>query len=129
MKNQMNLQNYAVISLFLGYGSAMRANISTHGGTHDDVTALGDNVKDLGSITSADETPAVTPHRGSLKLCGLVRINAVNKITFFYCLSHSKIFYLLNISELSTLKNVTANDLETSYILFLSQLCNIQRTL
>ena len=43
--------------------------------------------------------------------------------------SHSKIFYLLNISELSTLKNVTANDLETSYILFLSQLCNIQRTL
>ena len=47
----------------------------------------------------------------------------------FYCLSHSKLFYLLNISELSILKNVTANDLETSYILFLSQLCNIQRTL
>ena len=47
----------------------------------------------------------------------------------FHCSSHSKIFYLLNISELSTLKNVTANDLETSYILFLSQLCNIQRTL
>ena len=47
----------------------------------------------------------------------------------FHCTSHSKIFYLLNISELSTLKNVTANDLETSYILFLSQLCNIQRTL
>ena len=47
----------------------------------------------------------------------------------FYVASHSKIFYLLNISELSTLKNVTANDLETSYILFLSQLCNIQRTL
>lgn len=46
-----------------------------------------------------------------------------------HCRSHSKIFYLLNISELSTLKNVTANDLETSYILFLSQLCNIQRTL
>lgn len=43
--------------------------------------------------------------------------------------SHSKFFYLLNISELSFLKNVTANDLETSYILFLSQLCNIQRTL
>ena len=43
--------------------------------------------------------------------------------------SHSKFFYLLNISELSILKNVTANDLETSYILFLSQLCNIQRTL
>ena len=47
----------------------------------------------------------------------------------FHCASHSKIFYLLNISELSILKNVTANDLETSYILFLSQLCNIQRTL
>ena len=47
----------------------------------------------------------------------------------FHVSSHSKIFYLLNISELSTLKNVTANDLETSYILFLSQLCNIQRTL
>ena len=43
--------------------------------------------------------------------------------------SHSKFFYLLNIRELSILKNVTANDLETSYILFLSQLCNIQRTL
>ena len=47
----------------------------------------------------------------------------------FHMRSHSKIFYLLSISELSTLKNVTANDLETSYILFLSQLCNIQRTL
>ena len=47
----------------------------------------------------------------------------------YHCLSHSKFFYLLNISELSILKNVTANDLETSYILFLSQLCNIQRTL
>lgn len=33
----------------------------------------------------------------------------------------------LNISELSVIKNVTANYLETSYIL--SQLCNIQRTL
>lgn len=47
----------------------------------------------------------------------------------FHTASHSKFFYLLNISELSILKNVTANDLETSYILFLSQLCNIQRTL
>ena len=50
------------------------------------------------------------------------------KITY-HVSSHSKFFYLLNISELSILKNVTANDLETSYILFLSQLCNIQRTL
>lgn len=48
---------------------------------------------------------------------------------FKHMASHSKFFYLLNISELSILKNVTANDLETSYILFLSQLCNIQRTL
>lgn len=53
----------------------------------------------------------------------------IDKRFTFHVSSHSKIFYLLNISELSTLKNVTANDLETSYILFLSQLCNIQRTL
>ena len=53
----------------------------------------------------------------------------IKKHITFHCLSHSKFFYLLNISELSILKNVTANDLETSYILFLSQLCNIQRTL
>ena len=33
--------------------------------------------------------------------------------------SHNKIFYRLNISELNALNNVTANDLETSYILFL----------
>ncbi len=46
-----------------------------------------------------------------------------------HCLSHYKIIYRLNINELSISKNVTANDLETSYILFLSQLCNIQRTL
>lgn len=53
----------------------------------------------------------------------------IKKDLHFHCTSHSKFFYLLNISELSILKNVTANDLETSYILFLSQLCNIQRTL
>lgn len=51
------------------------------------------------------------------------------KYITFHMRSHSKFFYLLNISELSILKNVTANDLETSYILFHSQLCNIQRTL
>ena len=51
------------------------------------------------------------------------------KYITFHCTSHSKFFYLLNISELSILKNVTANDLETSNILFFSQLCNIQRTL
>ena len=53
----------------------------------------------------------------------------IEKHFSFHTASHSKFFYLLNISELSILKNVTANDLETSYILFLSQLCNIQRTL
>lgn len=53
----------------------------------------------------------------------------IKKHVTYHCSSHSKFFYLLNISELSILKNVTANDLETSYILFLSQLCNIQRTL
>jgi len=57
------------------------------------------------------------------KKCG------ITKPLSWHLLSHSKFFYLLNISELSILKNVTANDLETSYILFLSQLCNIQRTL
>lgn len=53
----------------------------------------------------------------------------IDKRITYHTASHSKFFYLLNISELSILKNVTANDLETSYILFLSQLCNIQRTL
>ena len=52
----------------------------------------------------------------------------IEKPVTFHVSSHNKISYLLNISELSILKNVTANDLETSYILFLSQLCNIQRT-
>ena len=47
----------------------------------------------------------------------------------YYAASHRKIFYWLNVSMLGSLKNVTANDLETSSILFLSQLCNIQRTL
>lgn len=55
--------------------------------------------------------------------------SGITKTITFHTASHSKFFYLLNISELSILKNVTANDLETSYILFLSQLCNIQRTL
>lgn len=57
------------------------------------------------------------------------RAAGISKHVTYHCTSHSKFFYLLNISELSILKNVTANDLETSYILFLSQLCNIQRTL
>ena len=71
--------------------------------------------------------PCYSDCRGILlrvaKRCG------ITKHLTWHCLSHSKSFYLLNISELSILKNVTANDLETSYILFLSQPCNIQRTL
>ena len=58
-----------------------------------------------------------------------IEASGIKKHITFHVSSHSKLFYLLNISELSILKNVTANDLETSYILFLSQLCNIQRTL
>ena len=58
-----------------------------------------------------------------------IKTAGIDKSISFHVSSHSKFFYLLNISELSILKNVTANDLETSYILFLSQLCNIQRTL
>lgn len=60
------------------------------------------------------------------QIAGMARIR---KHITYHTASHSKFFYLLNISELSILKNMTANDLETSYILFLSQLCNIQRTL
>ena len=59
----------------------------------------------------------------------IAKLAGLSKKISFHSGSHSKFFYLLNISELSILKNVTANDLETSYILFLSQLCNIQRTL
>ena len=65
----------------------------------------------------------------NLYLKEIARICNINRPLVFHCTSHSKFFYSLNISELSILKNVTANDLETSYILFLSQLCNIQRTL
>ena len=59
----------------------------------------------------------------------IIGMTRIKKHITYHSGSHSKFFYLLNISELSILKNVTANDLETSYILFLSQLCNIQRTL
>lgn len=52
----------------------------------------------------------------------------IDKPVTFHSGSHNKIFYWLNINELSASKKVTANDLETSYILFLSQPCNIQRT-
>ncbi len=59
----------------------MRANISPHGGTHDDVAPLGDDVENLGAIASTAETPTIATHRGSLKLGRLVWINAVHKIT------------------------------------------------
>lgn len=62
-------------------------------------------------------------------LAQLAALARIRKHITYHCSSHNKIFCCLNINELSTLKNVTANDLETSYILFLSQLCNIQRTL
>lgn len=78
-------------------------------------------------------------YSGKLPIISNVKYNAylkvvaqaagIDKPRTTHWASHSKFFYLLNISELSILKNVTANDLETSYILFLSQLCNIQRTL
>lgn len=63
------------------------------------------------------------------KLKTIAELCGIKAHLTYHVSSHSKFFYLLNISELSILKNVTANDLETSYILFLSQLCNIQRTL
>lgn len=62
-------------------------------------------------------------------LAQIAEMARIKKHITYHRMSHSKFFYLLNISELSILKNMTANDLETSYILFLSQLCNIQRTL
>ena len=68
-------------------------------------------------------------HRKDTNTC-MVQTPALHRVMLTYhmrCLN--KIFYWLNINELSITKNVTANDLETSYILFLSQLCNIQRTL
>lgn len=68
-------------------------------------------------------------HDANVMLSEVVKAVKINKRVTWHCFSHNKIFCCLNINELSTLKNVTANDLETSYILILSQLCNIQRTL
>ena len=84
------------------------------------------HLRNLGRLAGIDEIVPVVENRG-----GKVTTYHYRKYEMIgmHCSSHSKFFYLLNISELSILKNVTANDLETSYILFLSQLCNIQRTL
>ena len=73
--------------------------------------------------------PLLSTNRVRIDLITICRLAETSKTYSYHVSSHSKFFYLLNISELSILKNVTANDLETSYILFLSQLCNIQRTL
>jgi integrase len=73
--------------------------------------------------------PVISNQKMNDYLKEIAAICGIEKTLTYHVSSHSKLFYLLNISELSILKNVTANDLETSYILFLSQLCNIQRTL
>ncbi|WP_317572317.1 tyrosine-type recombinase/integrase [Segatella copri] len=87
----------------------------------------------LAELDREKETPlfsALPSSRLNEKLrTWLKEAGITDKHITFHCSSHNKFFYLLNISELNILKNVTANDLETSYILFLSQLCNIQRTL
>ena len=120
--------------------------------TWDNIEVGPDNGYYIRICTEKTETEATLPiSNEALELCGIpgsgrvfkgltramtnqplkqwISEAGIKKHITFHVASHSKIFYLLNISELSTLKNVTANDLETSYILFLSQLCNIQRTL
>ena len=82
-----------------------------------------------GKLPNGKILPVISNQKLNAYLKEIADICGIKKNLTFHCLSHSKFFYLLNISELSILKNVTANDLETSYILFLSQLCNIQRTL
>ena len=82
-----------------------------------------------GKLPDGKILPVISNQKLNAYLKEIADICGIKKNLTFHLASHSKIFYLLNISELSTLKNVTANDLETSYILFLSQLCNIQRTL
>ena len=82
-----------------------------------------------GSASDEDNVFPTLPSKNYDCIPEWSRAAGISKHVTYHCSSHSKFFYLLNISELSILKNVTANDLETSYILFLSQLCNIQRTL
>ena len=82
-----------------------------------------------GSASDEDKVFPTLPSKNYDCIPEWSRAAGISKHVTYHCSSHSKFFYLLNISELSILKNVTANDLETSYILFLSQLCNIQRTL
>lgn len=82
-----------------------------------------------GKLPDGKILPIISNQKLNAYLKEIADVCGVKKNLTFHVASHSKFFYLLNISELSILKNVTANDLETSYILFLSQLCNIQRTL
>lgn len=82
-----------------------------------------------GKLPNGKIFPVISNQKLNAYLKEIADVCGIKKNLTFHCSSHSKFFYLLNISELSILKNVTANDLETSYILFLSQLCNIQRTL
>ena len=82
-----------------------------------------------GKLPNGKILPVISNQKLNAYLKEIADVCGIKKNLTFHCSSHSKFFYLLNISELSILKNVTANDLETSYILFLSQLCNIQRTL
>ena len=82
-----------------------------------------------GKLPDGKILPVISNQKLNAYLKEIADICGIKKNLTFHLASHGKFFYLLNISELSILKNVTANDLETSYILFLSQLCNIQRTL
>ena len=82
-----------------------------------------------GKLPNGKILPIISNQKLNAYLKEIADVCGIKKNLTFHVSSHSKFFYLLNISELSFLKNVTANDLETSYILFLSQLCNIQRTL
>lgn len=82
-----------------------------------------------GKLPDGKILPIISNQKLNAYLKEIADVCGIKKNLTFHVSSHSKFFYLLNISELSILKNVTANDLETSYILFLSQLCNIQRTL
>ena len=82
-----------------------------------------------GKLPDGKILPVISNQKLNAYLKEIADICGIKKNLTFHMRSHSKFFYLLNISELSVLRNVTANDLETSYILFLSQLYNIQRTL
>ena len=82
-----------------------------------------------GKLPDGKVLPIISNQKLNAYLKEIADVCGIKKNLTFHMRSHSKIFYRLNVSMLGSLKNVTANDLETSSILFLSQLCNIQRTL